>query len=84
MWPTAGGPQLMQCGPGKLWVPLAASQERIPLLVPREAPQARWAPGSLVSPVPWPVAMHVGVSLLGFCPMAQSQGSPRGVYIDIL
>lgn len=65
-------------------MPLAASQERISLLVTHEAPQVRWAPGFLLSPVPWPVAMHVGVSLLGFCPMAQSQGSPRGVHIDVL
>lgn len=75
---------MTQCGPGRLWVLLAASQERIPLLVPHEVPQARWAPGSLVSLVPWPVAVHVGVSLLGFCPRAQSQGSPRGMYIDVL
>ena len=40
---------------------------------PCEAPQTRWAPGSLALLVPWPVAMRVGISLPGFCPTAQSQ-----------
>lgn len=40
-------------------------------------------PASLASLVPWPVAMHVGVSLLGFCPIAQSQDGSQGCSLMI-
>lgn len=51
---------------------------------PWQAPHARGAPGLLASLVPWVVAMHVGVSLLGFCPVVQARAAPQGLWIDVL
>lgn len=72
-WHTAGGPwqySEAQGGCGFSWLPLNKS---FPSWCQAcEAPQAMWAPGSLAPLVLWPVAMHVGVGLLDFCPTALS------------
>ena len=78
-WHTAGGPwqhSEAHGGCGFSWLPLNKS---VPSWCQAcEAPQARWAPGSLASLVPWPLATCVGVGLLDFCPTALSQSCSPG------